>query len=161
MGYQYDQVKEHRPRTFDAIESGLFDSLVGQEYDFYGVDTACFALGVGEGVVVFEAIEDPDDGYRSHLDTIIVNMEGKIFFRTPIARVRLEHVKYESGNDSDEERTRFYNGLDGYRLVDVEDPAHIWLYVGTENLNDYYPGFIFSYEPKPPPTKEDDNNANT
>ena len=101
------------------------------EADFYGVDNVFFKLGD----TVYEAVEDESDGYRSCLDEIRIasDAEGLIFFRNPLARVRVE----DRGTDSQE----------GWLLRDVVD-SHIWLEIGTDNNDDYYPYFIFRYYPK-------------
>lgn len=44
-----------------------FYNLIGKTFKFYGVDGYCFKLGK----TVWEAIENPDDGYRSYLDSIV------------------------------------------------------------------------------------------
>jgi hypothetical protein len=127
---------------FDLFTHVVDSSAHGVEYDFYGVDDLRFCLSTPGGVrVVFEAIEDEGDGYRSYLKTVTVSMQetgNDIFFRTPIARVKVstEHTNLSCVED-----------FDGYYLVDVED-GHVWLYVGTADISDYYPGFIFRYEPK-------------
>jgi hypothetical protein len=109
-----------------------FDSLVGKKYKFYGVDNNQFKLGS----VVFEAIEDEGDGYRSYLNSVIVkDVEKSIFFKRAIADVWL--VQEDDGY------------FDGYKLIDIED-GHIWLRFGTDNSDDYYPWFVFEYSPKAP-----------
>lgn len=35
---------------------------------------------------------------------------------------------------------------DGHRLVD--EHGHVWLEVGTEQISDWYPGFLFRYTPR-------------
>jgi hypothetical protein len=69
-------------------EGSEFDRLIDQEFDFYGVDNYQFKLGDA----IWEAIEDPSDGYRSMLDTVErKDTAGSIFFGQPVARVRVEH----------------------------------------------------------------------
>lgn len=107
------------------------DTLAGREFDFHGVADNCFRL---DGVV-YEAIEDPDDGFRSMLECVrVVDAGGRPFFATPVARVT---VRASAGADSDT-----------WDLVDAED-GHVWLSLGTESTNDYYPWFQFEYSPKP------------
>ena len=116
-----------------------FQELVGQVVDFYGVDGTCFKVGNQ----VFEAVEDESDGYRSMMEEVYERTDWEQsnlnFFRRPVGRVRVEDV--------DE------NLFDGYQLVEVGDGAyggHIWLRFGTDNTDDYYPSFIFTYEPMQP-----------
>jgi len=116
-----------------------FDDLVNKEFlAFYGVDNNCFRLGIidTEELLTYEAIEDQDDGYRSYLDSVeIKDPSGLIFFQGPVAIVSIEHTK-----DS-------YSDI--FEFKDVVD-NHIWLRVGTENCDDYYPWFVFEYSAKFP-----------
>lgn len=107
-----------------------FEGLVGKTFKFYGVDNVMFKLDR----TVWVAIENEDDGYRSHLETVEARdpKEG-IFYRRSLTRVRLE-------DDND-------GYFRGYRLVDEKD-GHVWLRVGTDNVDDYYPMFVFEYQPK-------------
>ena len=110
------------------------DDLVGKTVSFYGVDNLYFKLGR----TIFKAVEDEEDGYRSSLGSIEVeNNEtvSLIFFKTPIARVLIEK---EDGV------------FEGFNLRDVKDTSHIWLRVGTDDTDDYYPSFVFDYTPKAP-----------
>lgn len=110
----------------------MFDTLIGNEFDFYGVDWNSFKLDDK----IWEAVEDEDDGYRSYLGSIEMrDTQGMIFALMPIARVRLEH--WEDCHE------------DVYVLRDVLDD-HIWLRFGTNEMDDYYPYFVFDYKPKAP-----------
>jgi len=107
-----------------------FDEVIGKEFSFYGVDNEAFKLGK----LVFEAVEDENDGYRSCLGSVEVkDPSGLIFFKRSLARVKV--VATEVGD------------FDGYHLVDVAD-GHVWLRFGTDHCDDYYPCFIFDYSPK-------------
>jgi hypothetical protein len=111
----------------------FFEKCVGKKWKFYGVDGNLFKLGP----CIFEAIEDPDDGYRSYLGSVEVRPNktgGAIFFKRALATVEL----VETGTST----------YDGFSLVDVKDD-HIWLRVGTDTSEDYYPSFVFDYLPKP------------
>lgn len=99
--------------------------LVGTKHGFYGVDNNFFKLGKK----VYEAIEDPDDDYRSYLGSIEASdRKDLIFFKQPVAKVEV------------------IVSVGGYRLVD--DSGHIWLDIGTDYSDDYYPCFFFTYYPK-------------
>ncbi len=109
-----------------------FDWMIGQEYDFYGVDNHKFKLGIGNSTIVLEAIEDAEDHYRSYLKTVkSVQEENDIFYKKPFAKVKI--VKIDEPD------------FDGYLLIDKNN--HVWLRVGTEDHNTYYPTFIFGYTP--------------
>lgn len=110
-----------------------FLSLIGKKFGFYGVDNLRFKLGR----VVWEAVEDDSDGLRSYLETVQrVEQPDDVFFKRPLATVEIVDVCEGS--------------MDGYGLRDVKD-GHIWLLVGTDNVDDYYPSFVFSYAPKEKP----------
>lgn len=106
-------------------------------FDFYGVCHTKFKLDD----IVWEAVEDEDDGYRSYLETVRALSNGdSTFFATPIAKVKV--VKVEDGY------------FEGYQLVDV-DNGHVWLSVGTSNMDDWYPYFTFEYTPDKTQTIEE------
>jgi hypothetical protein len=115
----------------------MFNSLVGYEYDFYGIDNHAFCIGIDGKRMAFEALEDEGDGYRSYFDSFRIAMDGNIFFNTPIARVKLEDFEVDTDD----------NVFSGWRLVDVVD-QHVWLLVGTDHCDNYYPYFTFDYTPK-------------
>lgn len=103
--------------------------LVGTTHGLYGVDGNFFKLGKK----VFEAKEDESDGYRSYLDSVEVsNKEGLIFFKRQVAKVEI--VKFDT------------NSFNGYLLRDSS--GHVWLEIGTDNCDDYYPYFVFTWHPK-------------
>lgn len=112
-----------------------FDDLIGQTLDFYGVDTTYFKLGD----TVWQAVEDESDGYRSLLGNIEAADANHIFYPQPLARVLVEQV---------EDGTYHGYSFEGYQLTDAD--GHVWLIIGTEDYDDYYPTFIFDYSPKPP-----------
>ena len=121
----------------DFSKAGEFAATVGSEHDFYGICHNQFKLGD----TVWEAVEDPDDGGRSYLDSIQVAESDGIFFRNPVARVRVE--AFTRGDP------KHFTGdaADGFQLIDVSD-GHIWLEVGTNMTINAYPCFIFRYAPK-------------
>ena len=130
-----------------------FRSLTGLTLDYYGADTAEHSFKIDK--IVFKALEDPDDGYRSYLGAIdYTDGHDSIFFANPIAKVRIEEFVsfdnqdpyyYADINDDNNSTTT----KSGYRLVDIED-EHVWVEFGTDYSDDYYPMFIFRHFPKPP-----------
>ena len=116
-----------------------FSAMEGAILEYYGADDASHEFKVGD--IIFRVLEDPDDGYRSHLGVIEYgDQSNSIFFRNPLARVRIE--TYE-----DLSRDEWCRGCKGYRLIDVDD-GHVWLEFGTDNTDDYYPYFVFRHMPK-------------
>ena len=116
----------------NRFPDSVLRSLLDQEYDFYGVDNNSFCIGSGGSRMALEAVENPDDGYRSYFGCFATSEVGKIFFGSPVARV--EFKDSDNGNFA------------GWVLVDV-DTGHVWLRVGTDHADDYYPCFVFEYTP--------------
>lgn len=98
-------------------------------FKFYGICGNLYKLDDK----VWEAIENPSDGYRSFLESVELRKDDTnyTFSHSPLATVRIE-----SASD-----------IDGWRLFDVED-NHLWLEIGTDTRDSYYPCFIFAYHPK-------------
>ena len=125
----------------DVMAKNHFVSLVGAVVEYYGADDAENTFMI-DGVV-FKVREDPDDGYRSYMDTITYNLSTSIFFREPLATVVIE--EYNGIPDDEDSWHRTTNK--GWRLIDVKD-GHKWLEFGTDNYDDYYPMFVFRHFPK-------------
>lgn len=136
-----DEVYNRRRDTLNVeLSQACWDAILNSECDFYGAADNQFRLNS----TTWEAVEDPDDGYRSHLGFIEANPEKPaILFNEPIARIMVERfVGKRDDND--------YYDMEGYRLRDVVD-GHVWLYIGTDGYDDYYPCFVFDYRPKVTP----------
>ena len=144
-GYAYDEVIAADPDNTkivrdDEIHFGgnWMETLVGIDLDFYGAESQAFKI---DGVV-FEVLEDPDDGYRSHMAGVLARSDRDYnFYDKPFARIQIEKISDDVGSQDAVEK------MHGYRLVDVED-GHVWLTFGTEWYDDYYPMFRFEYKPK-------------
>jgi len=113
-----------------------FSALEGMDLEYFGCDSAAYEFKL-DGII-FKVLEDPDDGYRSHLGVIDYgDQSDSIFFRHSLGKVRIETFD-----------TRKRQGrCEGYRLVDISD-GHVWLEFGTDNADDYYPYFVFRHMPK-------------
>jgi len=102
-------------------------------YLFYGANCLQFKLDD----TVYEAVEDPDDGYRSYLDSVQVSNQQVVgvFFRQPLDTVLVCPFK--------EDRA------EGFLFISTID-GHIWLRVGTDwdGYDYYYPTFVFEYTPR-------------
>lgn len=107
-----------------------FESLVETIQPFYGVCDTHFKLSD----IVFNALEDESDGYRSYLDSVVESdPDGLVFPQLPFAEVKIGKFKDAYSN--------------GYTFTDIVD-GHLWLEIGTEHTDDYYPCFMFHYYPK-------------
>jgi len=120
------QTRRSGERVMDVM-----DALknAGDWHDFYGVDGDLFKLGSA----VYRAEEYEPDCHRSELESVEVVPEtgSAIFFRTPVARVRVTEAK----------------DVIGWLLVDED--GHCWLEIGTDYHRSWYPMYVFHYEPKP------------
>ena len=101
-------------------------------FKFYGVCNNRYKLDD----TVWEAIEDPSDGYRSYLDSVVCTGEsgpGDIFFPDALDTVYVSETQEKS--------------FVGWEIKSTSD-HHVWLRFGTDSYDDYYPCFIFQYEPR-------------
>ena len=114
----------------------MIELKAGLKGSFYGVDGYRFKIGP----TVFEAVEGESDGYRSCMAEVkAVDKEPKdIFFKRAISKVLVKDKTHGH-----------YGTFDGYELIDLED-GHVWLELGTDNTDDYYPMFTFRYMAKEP-----------
>lgn len=149
----------------NRLPDDFLKSLEGGTYELYGADNTSFCIGVNGARMVLEAVENPSDGYRSYFGCFRSSEVGKIFFGGPIARVKLSEGGrsrkircFCNGNDPYnpllEDRPCKYHteeqqrNFSGWVLKDV-DSGHEWLTVGTDYGEDYYPCFVFYYQPDP------------
>lgn len=81
------------------------------------------------GNVLFEVIEDEQDGYRSSCEDVdVVSMEMPTDSGDFLAEITIVE--------------RLDNDAHTYHLVD--DLGHDWVVFGTNNYDDYYPYFVFN-----------------
>lgn len=121
-----------------------FEDLDGKRFGLYGVDGNCFRLRQAGGVpFTCEAVEDPNDGYRSCLEKLrlVPPEEAKklVFFHAPVATVAAR----KSNTCDDHTTADAHDDM----LEFVDDEGHVWLRVGTHH-DGYYPCFVFSYSPR-------------
>lgn len=81
---------------------------------------------------VYGAVEDPDDGYRSHMQELITSDREMINEFSP-----QKVIGQYSDNGSE----------DILRLIDAET-GKVVLEVGTNYCDDYYPCFVASFHPE-------------
>lgn len=86
---------------------------------------------------VYLAVEDPEDGYRSCMQELVVDNDAKLSNVFPMVEVvGVNRTKYEYGGTSDV-----------LELIDTHT-GKVVLEVGTENTDDYYPSFVASFHPE-------------
>ena len=106
-----------------------FDDLVECKAKFYGINKNSFKLGS----IICTAFKDASDSYRSSLDTIEISEEDSEEFRFSEKSLALVIIKER--ND---------HSFSGYDLIDSVT-GKIWLTVGTDHTDSYYPSFVFDY----------------
>jgi len=128
-----------------------YSKLIGCEFDFHGAQGNFIRLNN----VVYEFLEDPDDGYRSHLGAVRISSASDHtgFFPNPISKVILVSTDSEEtwpDNWTPPKKEVYHDGpFSGFFFLDTDD-HHIWAKIGTEYGDSYYPVFISSYNPKIP-----------
>ena len=115
------------------MATDTFVSMVDGEYDFFGMDHNSVKLNE----MIFEILEDPNDGYRSYLGAVrIADRDSQYtFFRNPIAKIEIKAIR--------DNKKQFY----GYYFIDTKD-NHVWCRIGTCYIDDYYPSSTCEYCPK-------------
>jgi hypothetical protein len=148
-----DQLAARSYSSLDTVEADNvmemamlhFHNLIGAPVNYFGADSADHTFKVDD--IVFKALEDPNDGYRSYLGALDYSEQhNSIFFKKSIAVVRIVPFDFTEETRTDDS---FYSRREevGYRLVDASDD-HVWLEFGTDHSDDYYPYFIFRHIPK-------------
>jgi len=106
-----------------------FDELINCKGKLYlHNDVNRFKLGN----IIFEVIEDEEDGYRSSLKDVKIvatnsNNQNAVF----LADITIK---------ADDK-------INGWTLVDAD--GHKWYTFGTDQEDEYYPCFVFEYTPFP------------
>ena len=86
--------------------------------------------------VTYSAVEDPSDGYRSCMGSLVVQESLLMENTFPPTVVECQYVGPDGENESDI-----------LKLVD-RVTGEVILIVGTKDLDDYYPLFISYFNPK-------------
>lgn len=128
--------------TIHTFPKDILSTMLGHEYDFYGVDDTTFCIGVGDVRLFLEAVEDDSvDEYRSFFESFSVVEPRGVFFQNPIAR-----VLFKAGGASTRSKEDPEQDFSGWVLVDTTT-GHTWLTIGTDYGDDFYPSFTFRYTP--------------
>lgn len=132
------------------MDSIALDALVG-EHDLSGVDHDTVSVPqswrdadsancirfVLDGVT-YVATEDPEDGYRSCLGSLIIDKDARVTNRYPPVRVLVRKAaKSSDGWGGEPDYLEFIRISDGVVVLEV----------GTDNIDDYYPGFVGRFYP--------------
>lgn len=88
--------------------------------------------------IVYEAVENPDDGWRSFMELTKSDMEMENQFKIPVKAFSMGEAIDKSG---------YYENNDVLILEDIHTRKTI-LEIGTKNYDDYYPYTHFKYMPE-------------
>lgn len=86
--------------------------------------------------VVYTAIEDPSDGYRSSMEKLFASPDAEVKNVFPPIRV----LARKKANET-------YQVNDTLELIDLST-AKVVMEVGTDNTDDYYPSFVSAFFPQ-------------
>ena len=110
-------------------------NLEGMQGVYEGADEVDFMFKF-QGIV-WKALVNEHDGYRSMLEQIAyAENPNKFITIDNLAKVKVRRIC-----DNEKE---FFNG---WELVDVNN-NHVWLQVGTDHTDEWYPYVVFRHAPK-------------
>lgn len=121
-------VGEH---VLDAVDT--FTESVKASYGDYYED--CELIRFRLNGTVYTAIEDPSDGYRSCMSSLIVSPNDEM--KNVFPPVRVMGIK----------KAPTYGTHDTLQLIDLKT-GKVVLEVGTDNDDDYYPSFVSAFWPE-------------
>lgn len=116
------------------------ESLVG-EHELSGVDFESVLDAPANSIRfvldgrIYVATEDENDGYRSSMESLVVVDGPPVANTFPPTRVVVSHIT--AGE---------YDTNDYLAFTDIAN-GQVVLEVGTENISDYYPGFVNHFYP--------------
>ena len=144
---------------FFAGRYGLLSGVWFNTYQFTDDDhlfrfsDACQHMYFMLNGVIYRVSEDPDDGYRSHLDDIVICDLMPLNIWQPGERVYCAHVTRDSGRwhnlgETKEEDYAYRN--DRCDIVEVwsSETEKVVLEFGTDMVDDYYPTFVGRFNPE-------------
>lgn len=115
--------------TFTGVERGFLK--VNKQFSWdQDKNTIRFELD-GQ---VFEAIENPSDGYRSYMDKLVISNKQ---VRNKIPETQIVCVYRDNDGDT----------CDLLDFIDCKN-GKVFLTIGTKHVGDYYPVCVFEYSPK-------------
>ena len=117
-------------KVLDAV-----DFLVEKTVNYCDETEDCQVCRFRLDGVVYVAVEDPDDGYRSMMNELVIDNDAAMKNVFVGCDVICRHT--EKGDYQDD---------DILELVDTKTEKVV-LRVGTGNYNDYYPYFVAEFDP--------------
>ena len=118
-------------REFSGIEDGTI-----REPDGWGGEETCKCIRFTLDGVCYMAVEDPEDGYRSHCKALRISDKEPIIKFPPV----LVFAEHRTRGDWEE--------TDDVLVLRDATTSEVILEIGTCNTDDYYPYFHFYYHPE-------------
>jgi hypothetical protein len=130
--------------TLDAVDSATTTCVSAYGYERGPANSLLFRL---DGVV-YEAIEDAEDDYRSSLEELRRAEEGTPMVNTfTPTHVKCEHVTRQGDREREAGGYSWGRDCDILRFVATGN-GKVVLEVGTDNTDDYYPTCVLSFFPQ-------------
>jgi len=126
--------------------NGMRINVLGYHINPFDKNGIAVDIGVNIAKKVYFFLENEDDGYRSRMCPVLFS-EGALYsfcevqgyIREPMTlKHKSKSTKFESHGEDDV--LEFISDIDG----------HVWLAVGTEDIDDYYPSFVMRWNPRIP-----------
>jgi hypothetical protein len=118
--------------TLSAVETGYMQDNGGDNWR--GMEQCNYISFILDGKT-YTAIEDPEDGYRSGMDRLVVS-RGKLKNIVPDTKVFAVLAR---------ER---YSTMDSLLVFYTVDNGEIVMEVGTDGSDVYYPSFVGNFHPE-------------
>ena len=119
----------------DAVD---FSIESAKKWDEYYFEEDCQVCRFRLDGVVYMAVEDPEDGYRSCMRELFIDESAVMKNTFPPVDVVATHINEMSD----------YEAADILRIVSTDKDGGIILEVGTGNTGDYYPFFVADFRPE-------------
>ena len=87
--------------------------------------------------VAYLAVEDPEDGYRSVMSDLATDPEAKMKNVFPPVEV-IGRLRTKGEYGGEDQVIEFIDSITGKLVLEI----------GTENIDDYYPGYVASFHPE-------------
>jgi hypothetical protein len=117
--------------------------MVNRQFEIWYALEDCQCINFVLDGVTYTAIEDPGDGYRSSMEKLIVTNDQVMNTFAPVQVMATVSDKDRYGSEA--------------KILVLTDTANgkVVLQVGTENIDDYYPGFLGEWIPQNLSVNED------
>lgn len=95
----------------------------------------CNTLSFRLDGIVYTAVEDPNDGYRSSMKKLLVEKKR---LKNKFTAIKVVGIKKPPSSYQENDTLQFYDAITGKLVLEV----------GTDNTDDYYPYFVATFIPE-------------